>query len=40
VANLQQHRRKSAGMALQPYAAAMASPMVASGLGQMDWDFQ
>jgi hypothetical protein len=40
VANPQQHRRKSAGMALQPYAAAIASLMVARGLGQMDWDFQ
>jgi hypothetical protein len=40
VANPQQHRRKSARMAPQPYAAAMASHMIASGLGQMDWDFQ
>jgi hypothetical protein len=40
VANPQQHRWKSASMAPQPYAAAMASLMVAHGLGQMDWDFQ
>jgi hypothetical protein len=40
VADPQQHRLKSASMALQPYAAAMASHMVIGGLGQMDWDFQ
>jgi hypothetical protein len=40
VANPQQHRPKSASMAPQPYAAAIASLMVAHGLGQMDWDFQ
>lgn len=40
VANPQQHRRKSASMALQPYAAPMASHMVAHGLGQMDWEFK
>ena len=41
VADPQQHSPKSAGMAPQPYAAAMASHMVARGLGQiLDWDFQ
>jgi len=40
VADPQQRRLKSASMALPPYAAAMASPMVTGGLGQMDWDFQ
>jgi hypothetical protein len=40
VADPQQHRRKYAGMALQPYAGAMASHMVVKGLGQRDWDFQ
>ena len=40
VADTQQHSPKSAGMAPQPYAAAIASLMVARRLGQMDWDFQ
>jgi hypothetical protein len=40
VADPQQLRPKSAGKTPQPYAAAMASHMVAHGLGQMDWDFQ
>jgi hypothetical protein len=40
VADPQQHRLKSVSMAPQPYAAAMASHMVACGLGFMDWDFQ
>jgi hypothetical protein len=41
VADPQQHSPKSASMALQPYAAAIASHMVARGLGQiLDWEFQ
>jgi len=40
VADTQQHSPKSASTAPQPYAVAMASLMVAHGLGQMDWDFQ
>jgi hypothetical protein len=40
VADTQQHSPKSTSMAPQPYAAAIASLMVAHGLGQMDWDFQ